>query len=97
MLNPIGEYLKKSINKAGIGKEVEAARVCQFWKTIIEKVFSREIAEKSKALRFKNGTLVVAVSSPVLAQEFRFRESEIVERLNKKSGSDIIRKIRFEM
>lgn len=97
MLNSIGDYLKKSVNKAGVGKQVQAAQICQFWQIIAGEIFGREVAEKSQAIRFKNGALTIAVLNSVLAQEFKFKENEIKGEINKKIGHDTVKKIRFEM
>lgn len=97
MLSPIGDYLKKSINKAGVGRQIEAAQVCQFWEEAIKSIFDRDIVNKSQAVRFKNGTLTVAVLSSVLAQEFKFKEEEITGEINKRIGRNAVRRIRFEM
>jgi len=97
MLNSIGGYLKKSINKAGINRQVEAAQICQFWQDAIESIFGKAVAEKSQAIKFKNGAITVAVLSSVLAQEFKFKEGEIKEEINKKVGYNLVRKIKFEI
>ena len=97
MFTSISYDLKKSINKAGIDKQVKAAQVCQFWDEAIKGIFGQEVAKKSQAIRFKNGALTVAVLSSVLAQEFKFKESEIKEEINKKVGYKLVRKIRFEI
>ena len=97
MLTSINYDLKKSLNKAGIDKQVKAAQICQFWDEAIKSIFGQKIAEKSQALKFKNGTLTVAVLSSVLAQEFKFKEEEIKEEINKKVGYKLVRKIRFEI
>lgn len=97
MLTSISVSLKKSINKAGINKQVEAAQVCEFWQEAIKDIFGSVVAEKSQAIRFKNGTVTVAVLSSVLAQEFKFKEGEIKEKINKKTGYNAVRKIRFEI
>ena len=97
MLTSINYDLKKSLNKAGIDKQVKAAQICQFWDEAIKSIFGQKIAEKSQALKFKNGTLTVAVLSSVLAQEFKFKEEEIKEEINKKVGYKLVRKVRFEI
>lgn len=97
MLNPICDYLKKSVNKAGVDKQVQAAQICQFWQVAVSKMFNEGAAKKSQAIRLRNSTLTVAVLNSVLAQEFKFKEGEIIEKLNKKVGGDIVKKIRFEI
>ena len=97
MLHPISGDLKKSINKAGISREIEAFQLCEFWQKVVKDIFSKEIARKSQAIKYRNGTLTVAVLSSVLAQEFKFKEEEIKEEMNKKARYNAVRKIRFEM
>ncbi len=97
MLSSIGNYLKKSINKAGINKQVQAAQICQFWQEATGEIFGEEIAKKSQATRFKNGVLTIAVLSSVLAQEFKFKEEEIKNKINGRTGCKIVKKVRFEM
>ena len=97
MLHSIGGDLKKSISKAGISREIEAFQVCDFWQKVIEDIFTKEIADKTQAIKYKNGTLTVAVLSSVLAQEFKFKEEEIKEEINKKTRYNAVRKIRFEI
>jgi hypothetical protein len=96
MLNSIGSDLKKSINKAGISRQIEAVAVCDLWERIICHIFGEQVSGKSQALHFKNGILTVAVLNPVLGQEFRFKEEEIKRELNK-GRSEFVRKIRFEI
>lgn len=97
MLHSISADLKKSINKAGIRREVEAFQICDFWENVIKDIFTIEIAKKTQAIKYKNGTLTVAVLSSVLAQEFKFKEEEIKEEINKKARYNAVRKIRFEI
>ena len=97
MLSSISGDIKKSINKAGIGREMEAFKICEFWKKVIENIFTEEIAQKSQAIKYKNGTLTVAVLSSVIAQEFKFKEDEIKNEMNKEIRYKAVRKIRFEL
>ncbi|MDD3190587.1 MAG: DUF721 domain-containing protein [Candidatus Pacebacteria bacterium] len=96
MLSSISADLKKSINKAGISRQIEAVEICDLWEKVICQIFGDQVIDKSSALSFKDGTLTVAVLSPVLSQEFRFKEEEIKDKLNR--GRKIwVKKIRFEI
>jgi predicted nucleic acid-binding Zn ribbon protein len=97
MLTSINEHLKKSINKAGLNKQVEATQICELWRDTIKEIFTQETAERSQAIKFKKGILTVAVLNSVLAQEFKFKEEEIKAGLNKKVDHNVVKKIRFEM
>ena len=96
MFHSIGRDLKKSINKAGISREIEAFQICESWQKVIEVIFTEEVAKKSQAIKYRNGALTVAVLNSVLAQEFKFKENEIKEEINKKAEYNAVRKIRFE-
>ncbi len=96
MLSPLKNFLNIAANKAGIAKQLEAARACSLWGEIIENIFNEDAAKKSKAIRFRNGTLTVAVLSSTLAQEFNFKEEEIKNEINKKLGGERVKKVRFE-
>jgi len=96
MLHSIGGDLQMSLNKAGISKQIDAVQVCDLWEKAISKIFGAQVSEQTQAMYFKNGTLAVAVLSPVLAQEFRFKEEEIIKEINR-GRSDKVRKIRFEI
>ncbi len=96
MLDSIGGDLQRSLNKAGIARQIEAVQVCDKWEEIISGIFGKQVAGKSQALHFKNGTLTVAVLSPVLSQEFKFKEEEILEKINE-GRQDKVRKLRFEI
>lgn len=96
MLNSIGFDLKKSIKKAGISKQIEAVTVCDVWESVICEIFGLQVADKSKAIRFKGGVLTVAVLNSVLAQEFKFKEEEIKSKINQKKAG-FVKKIRFEI
>ncbi|MFA6097510.1 MAG: DUF721 domain-containing protein [Candidatus Paceibacterota bacterium] len=97
MLSTINSGLKRSINKAGIVRQVDAARACEAWQEVISGMFTKEVAERSHALRCKNGVMTVAVLSSVFAQEFKFKEDEIINAINKKMGADVVNKLRYEM
>ncbi len=96
MLSPLKNFLNIAANKAGIVKQLEAVKACSLWGKIIENIFNEDAAKKSKAIRFRNGTLTVAVLSSTLSQEFNFKQEEIRSEMNKKMGGEKVRKIRFE-
>lgn len=97
MLEPISKIIEKSINRADISRQVQAAQVCHFWQEVARGIFGEDAVKKSQAIRLKDGALTVAVLSSVLAQEFKFKEEEIKNGINSKAGENVVRKIRFEI
>ena len=97
MLTKLSSSISFQVNRLGLGKEIEAARVCAFWDKIITEKFDQTASEKSKAIRVKDKILTVAVLSSVWAQEFQYNQLDIIEKINKKIGRKAIERIRFEM
>lgn len=70
----IGEELKKSLNKLGITRQVEAVGVVEQAREEIAKYIP---AEDFEVISFKNGTLKIATKSSVVANEIQARISKI--------------------
>lgn len=95
MAIPIKDILDRNIRKAGLSQSVMAAIVCdEFNKTAID-IIGEKIKGNAKALYVKNRTLTVAVLSSVIGQELKLHETEIIERLNKKAGDNVVDRLRF--
>lgn len=93
-LNP---FLNQAVNRAGIDKNIKAAGICDLWDKIIFEMFDKVFIEKCKAIRFKDGVLVVAVLGSVFAQELEMQKYEIMEAINKEIGRNIVERIKFEI
>jgi len=95
MAIPLKDLLQKSINKAGVSEQVGAAVVCNEFNKIIQDILDPKLVKRVKAMYVKNKTLTVAVLSSVVGQEIKLYEREILERLEKKVGENIVERIRF--
>lgn len=96
MLHSIGGDLIASLKKAGIKNQIDAAALCDSWEKVVTEIFGLQVAGRSQALKFRNGTLTVAVLDSVLAQEFKFKEAELKAKLNSRRFG-FVKKIRFEL
>lgn len=97
MLEDIKKGLNKSINRAGIVRQVSAARTCEAWREAITVIFAPDVANKTQALKCKNGVMTVAVLNSVFAQEFRFKEDDIKQEINRIMGYEAVKIIRYEI
>lgn len=95
MATKLGNLLQKTVNQAGIAEQVDAAMVCQECDQVVAELFGKGFQEKAKALYIKNGTVTIAVTSPVIGQELKMREAEIMEKVQKKAGKLEVKKLRF--
>lgn len=72
-----------------------AAIICDEFNKVAIDIIGEKIKDKAKALYVKNRTLTVAVLSSVIGQELKLHETEIIERLNKKAGDNVVDRLRF--
>jgi predicted nucleic acid-binding Zn ribbon protein len=94
-LESLASMLKSRLQKKGVARSVEATLVCEEAEKILGHLFAREILTQVKVVSYVNKALAIKVSSSVISQEIRLRESEIKQRLNEKFGEDLVLLIRF--
>lgn len=94
----IGNILNRSINKAGIARQVEAARVCDCYHEALQKLdINKKALEKSKAIYYRNKILTVAVLGAGWAQELQMRQHLIIKKINEKLGEKSVERIIFHI
>ena len=91
---PIGDTLKHKKNAPGIKKQIESAEAIDAATAVFEELFGSE-ASKVKPLFVKNRTLTVTCSSASVAGEIRINQQMIVEKINQKTGTSEIDRIRY--
>lgn len=91
------EVLIKRLRQNGITGKVSAAQVVDTAQGILLEVFSEDLVGRMVAAHVKNKTLTVRVESPAVGQELKFKEMEILKKLNKKMPHCEVERIRFSM
>ena len=89
------DILNKSIQRSGIGRQLEANQVLSATVAVVEEWLS-DIANSPAHCHgeyFKQGTVFVTVPSGILAQELRFKEHDVLERVNAKLGSVVVKRL----
>lgn len=89
--------LDQAINRAGLKKTTEAAGVCDLWTKIITEKFGKNFSQKARAMKFKDGVLIVQTSSAVFSQELELNKQEIIEEINKKMEKNVLKRIQFKI
>lgn len=95
MLTSIGRVLSLKIKEFGLEKAIEFKKVQNDWDLIIQASIGKVFQNKSKPVKFKDGFLVVACLNSIWASEFQFKESVILDELNRKNKKINVCKIRF--
>lgn len=75
----------------GMTDAYEEFRTLQIWDSVV----GETIARVTKVERLKEGDLFVRVRNPSWRMELNFRKKEIVVRLNKEIGREMVRNIVF--
>ena len=95
MFNHIKNLLNKSINKAGIGRQMEATQVVEQADRVLRQILSQPVYEKIKPVSFKDGMLTIACLNSVAAQEVKLMQREIVEKINQVFDERLVTDLRF--
>ncbi len=85
----IKNILRRRISHYGLGRQVEAARVCA--------AAAEVAAGEFEPVSFRAGTLKVRVASPEQGHLLRLREKELIAKINERLDTPAIKRIRFEI
>ncbi len=92
---PIKHTLNRNIQSSGLQDQVDGARAIELFSSVLSTILPPDLAVQVKGLYLKNRTLTVSVPSPVIGQEVKLHERQIVEQLNTKIGATIVERLRF--
>lgn len=90
------ELLQKSLNKAGVSTQVEAAQVCDFCdKVLLEK--NKKSQGCVRAFSYQNKILVMLVKNSLWANEIQMMSFQITEAINEEFGDKIVERIHYKV
>ncbi len=90
----LADALRGTLAALGIGRAVELAALVDAWPEAA-RVCVGDAAAGTRALRVEEQTLVVAVRSPVIAQELRLRSVELLAELGRRAPEAGVAAVRF--
>ena len=79
------------LKKFGIDNAVSQNKALNIWNDVVGK----NVAKNTEPDRVEHGVIIVKVSSPTWRQELYFQKNEIIQKINKTIGKNVIRDIRF--
>lgn len=88
---PISGVIGKIMSSFGLSKTYNGWMVVEKWADIVGK----ELAQRSKALRFEDGVLVVAVLDDAWRQEISMKSDEIITQIHNYPFGRSIKQIRL--
>ncbi len=96
-LVPLKNILSRHLQRAGVGRQIEAAIVVEKFNQILSEIFGENILKRAKAASFKNKVLTVNCLSSVLAQEIYLKRQKIITELNRRLGREVVENLKFRM
>lgn len=91
----IGKILDKKYGRSQMAQKVTASLVCEEFDKVVLELWGKKMKNMAQAMYLKNKILTVAVLSPVVAQELKIREKQLVDKLNSKFGRMTVDRLRF--
>ena len=67
----------------------------EYFNAIVDQLWSGKMKDRVRPLYLRDHVLTVAVISPVLGQELRNREGEIIDYINQKAAAEVVDRIRY--
>ena len=87
----LGDLLSGILERLDIASKIEQYRAIELWKEVV----GENISKNATATRIKDKVLYVGVSNSSWMQQLHFLKEDIIDALNKKIGSEIVKDIRF--
>ncbi len=97
MFKRIKDILPSSLGRYGITSQAQAAFVCFIFEEIIKEELGEEVSKNCQPLSFCNGVLKIQVKNSIWASEIQLNQSKIVDKINKKIGEDIVKRLQFRI
>ena len=95
MMKSMGEILMGKGRKSPLMQGVLSAAAIDIANIFIEDYWGENGKKLAKAMYIKNGNLVIACLSSIMAQEIRMREAELLAKVNSKCGNSMARNVRY--
>ena len=90
-MQKLNSAIKNFLEKNGLEKGVNQNKSIELWPDIV----GEKISKTTKPQAVESGTLIIKTKNSAWRQELIFKQSEILESINKKLGKNTIKAIRF--
>jgi predicted nucleic acid-binding Zn ribbon protein len=87
------KVLERSMRDLGLQKRLKAEQVIALW----PKIVGPAVAKVAYPAQFRTGTLFIDVADSVWMQELKFREGELIGRVNEALGEVLVRRLFFQL
>ena len=89
----ISDILSSALGKYRPARDTQMTRIWDIW----DKAVGKPIAMNAKPDSFKDGILIVNVSSSAWIHQLKFLEKEMILTINKQLGHQLVKQLRFKI
>lgn len=90
---PFKQALEEFFKEKKWSKKIKGYQIISNWENLVGK----EIAKSSQPIKIQDKCLFLAVKSNVWANELNLRKGELIEKINREAGEEIISNILFKV
>ena len=90
---PFKTALEKFFKETDWSKKIKGYQIISNW----ENLAGKEIAQSSQPIKIQDQCLFLAVKSNVWANELNLRKGELIQKINREAGEEIISNILFKV
>jgi hypothetical protein len=92
-LSSLRRALEQSVRDLGLQKRLKTEQFTVLWPKLVGPI----VARVAYPAHFRGGTLFIDVADSVWMQELKFREGELIERLNEAIGEPLVRRLFLQL
>ena len=90
-MQTLKKIIRNVVKESGIDNALKQERAVFLWEEIVGKT----VSAVTEAKKVENGVLLIQTQSPTWRQELYMQKKQIINKINKKIGSNTIKEIRF--
>jgi predicted nucleic acid-binding Zn ribbon protein len=92
-LTHIGDVLSSALARYRPAKDTQMTKVWEIWDNTV----GEQVSMNAKPCSFKDGILIVNVSSSAWVYQLKFLEKEMIHRINRQLDTPMIKKLKFKI
>ncbi len=82
----LGDVLSSMTKSTKLGKQLEQAKIWEHW----PKLAGQHVCEHGRPRHIKDNVLHIDVDSPVWMHKYAFRKWDIIKRINRMAGRELV-------
>lgn len=88
----IGDAIKHMLKHYGLEEKLDQIKVTSSWELIMGKTIARYTTD----IYFREGTLIIKLSSAALRQELLYAKAKLIAKINIEIGKNVVKDIVFQ-